>query len=671
MPAAVSTPPTVLDRSFLVFQPDATAERAGLTVSDVLKLLQAHRDLRWFVVQSAARATPGHFVYGRDSLEETIRERIDRGSGQEPFSGLLLQKNPSPVIDPLAFRKSTKLCALVVDDGVLLGVTVARHDVKREGLLRATGDLAMGVFKHLVDGIVSPAVQHAGPTGFRGGAAHPPAERPHCLSASMPSEVIVGKTVALTISLVREAVASRGSLQMVDGEALELVAQGDAGLEVVGENIKDLTAGEAGDDAFFAFKGMASGTSRVRVVAFQRGYSVARLAFEVKVVMDYGQTPADAVPVGDAPLSQAPPATSTATSPDLRLMVLEVQGGVCFELWAAGTRVERYPRVAIADLDDYARRFSDAIDGLKIGTPEAAAISREKIGAWGVDLFKNLIPPALQTLLWQQPDAVTVQVCSDESWIPWEACRLVRFDADGRVEEGGFFAERFAMTRWLYGAPPPRRLRMTRCALVVPESSGLETAAAERAFFEGLKGERRVIDSITARYLPLTVAMKSGVYDAWHFCGHASAGALRDGDGATLRLEGNEAMRADLFAGAVENALVPSPLIFFNACESAQGGRSPGATGVGGWAHRFIRPNADRHGAAAFIGTYWSVYEHSAHAFALALYRGLDSGQAIGVAARDARRAAMRRDAEGVAADPLSWLAYTVYADPLATLEKP
>jgi hypothetical protein len=128
-------------------------------------------------------------------------------------------------------------------------------------------------------------------------------------------------------------------------------------------------------------------------------------------------------------------------------------------------------------------------------------------------------------------------------------------------------------------------------------------------------------------------------------------------------------MRADLFAGAVENALAPAPLIFFNACQSAMGGRTP--VGVGGWAHRFIRPNPERHGAAAFIGTYWSVYEHSAHAFAKALYTGLDAGMTIGLAAREARRAAMRFDAEGVPADPLSWLAYTVYADPLATLEKP
>jgi CHAT domain-containing protein len=107
--------------------------------------------------------------------------------------------------------------------------------------------------------------------------------------------------------------------------------------------------------------------------------------------------------------------------------------------------------------------------------------------------------------------------------------------------------------------------------------------------------------------------------------------------------------------------LRPGPFVFFNACQSAQGGLT--LTGVGGWAQRFIRPSFDRFAAAAFIGSYWSVYDEAAHAFATSLYPRIFAGEPIGEAVKEARRAVRS------AADPLTWLAYTVYADPLATEE--
>ncbi|HSN88522.1 MAG TPA: CHAT domain-containing protein, partial [Thermoanaerobaculia bacterium] len=66
-------------------------------------------------------------------------------------------------------------------------------------------------------------------------------------------------------------------------------------------------------------------------------------------------------------------------------------------------------------------------------------------------------------------------------------------------------------------------------------------------------------------------------------------------------------------------------------------------------------------GAGAFIGPYWSVRDQAAGSFARAFYRELLTGEPIGEAARRARLE-VREKHPG---NP-TWLAYTVYADPLA-----
>jgi hypothetical protein len=67
-------------------------------------------------------------------------------------------------------------------------------------------------------------------------------------------------------------------------------------------------------------------------------------------------------------------------------------------------------------------------------------------------------------------------------------------------------------------------------------------------------------------------------------------------------------------------------------------------------------------GAGAFIGAYWNVYDQPAFDFAQALYRRLLGGMAIGKAVQEAR-AAIRSSG-----DP-TWLAYTVFADPISQVE--
>jgi CHAT domain-containing protein len=163
----------------------------------------------------------------------------------------------------------------------------------------------------------------------------------------------------------------------------------------------------------------------------------------------------------------------------------------------------------------------------------------------------------------------------------------------------------------------------------------------------------RKVTQLSATFASVHEALASGRYDGWHFTGH---GAARTGssDRAGIFLQGEDPFTPLDLSGAAANVGLATPLVFLNACQVGRGGMS--LTGIGGWARRFLDA-----GAGAFIGTYWSVYDTPAFDFAKEFYRALLNGRGIGQAAMEARLAIRDRG------DP-TWLSYTIFADPTATL---
>ena len=197
---------------------------------------------------------------------------------------------------------------------------------------------------------------------------------------------------------------------------------------------------------------------------------------------------------------------------------------------------------------------------------------------------------------------------------------------------------------------------MNRLALVVPDDSGLAFAAAERDYMLSLANAGRQVTRIPATFLDVQAALASGTYDTWHFSGH---GAFRNEampDRSGMILQGGDRLKPENLSGRTANLGRPHPLVFLNACQIGQSGMA--LTGMGGWAIRFLKA-----GAAGFLGAYWSVYDEPALNFAKSFYARLLAGDPVGKAAHEAR---LEIRATG---DP-TWLAYTVFADPLATLSQ-
>ena len=160
---------------------------------------------------------------------------------------------------------------------------------------------------------------------------------------------------------------------------------------------------------------------------------------------------------------------------------------------------------------------------------------------------------------------------------------------------------------------------------------------------------------IPATFLDVREALASGMYDGWHFSGH---GGFRGSDPnrSAIYLENQETLAPEDLSGLVSNLGKTKPVVFFNACQIGRSAMS--LTDIGGWARQFLHA-----GAGAFIGAYWSIYDQSAYDFAQVLYSWLLRGTSIGRAVQKARTAIKP------AGDP-TWLAYTVFADPLATVRE-
>jgi CHAT domain len=347
--------------------------------------------------------------------------------------------------------------------------------------------------------------------------------------------------------------------------------------------------------------------------------------------------------------------------PDLSLWIEEHAGSklaFTFRLTAADPSIELYwkqfgPTPLRTEPQRYFQEFFREIETIT-RTNDDAATRDLLLASKGMHLFEELLPADLQALLWDLKGRIrTVQVQTVEPWIPWELCKLCGKE-NGRIVEGPFFGEAFAITRWLQEIPCKPRLSLHNMAVVAPRDSGLWHVPDERDYLLSLRDHEHKVKVIPANLQELYKVLKDGTYDGLHFSGHGKFAAA-NANRSVMYLERDETLTPEHLQGPAKNLGLARPLVFLNACQL---GRSALAlTGVGGWARQFLRA-----GAGAFVGAYWSIDDTTAASFARAFYRLLLGGLPIGEAARQAR-------IEIKAPGETTWLAYTIFADPLAIVE--
>jgi hypothetical protein len=280
----------------------------------------------------------------------------------------------------------------------------------------------------------------------------------------------------------------------------------------------------------------------------------------------------------------------------------------------------------------------------------SSSLVRNRIRNLGAQLWADVVPEAIRRQFWAQGDRIRLfTIASDMDTVPWE----LLYPVDGG-NDNGFLVEQFPVVRRVYGQGRARSLRLNAgAAYVVPPRSpanALDEVTAVRSALPANVMDRGV-QAALADVFELIEAIPSVL----HFAGHTS---YSDEAGSVISLDGGPLRPDDLAYAKQKRAFAGvSPLVFLNGCRTA--GEVAGLTQMNGWAEKFMGA-----GAGAFIGSLWSVRSSSAKLFAEEFYRALvQDGHPLGIASLRARRAIAADEG-----DP-TWLAYTVYGNPSASVQ--
>jgi len=277
-----------------------------------------------------------------------------------------------------------------------------------------------------------------------------------------------------------------------------------------------------------------------------------------------------------------------------------------------------------------------------------AAITTDWLKGQGITLWNSFIPQALQREFWQRRDRITqMTIVSQGDPVPWEL--LYPFVPGG--QDAGFLIDQFPVARRRYGPRPPGRLQLGTADLVLGGGTSLAAVHTEVAALDGLLHSRGLAARRIGDLPSLLQAFQRGDVGLLHFsCHNAFTRGAPNVSRIWLGNQPFEPVFLEAYAGRFASSLV-----FLNACRTD--GQAPLYTTIEGWAASFLRA-----GAGAFIGSLWEVADTSASTYAQEFYRAALGGATLGESARQARDAI--RDNPG---DP-TWLAYTLYGDPAATV---
>ena len=351
---------------------------------------------------------------------------------------------------------------------------------------------------------------------------------PRSLVTQFPDQVPLAEIVSLLVSLSAEpAQGSALPVALPVGSAIDVVVVPKRKLVLEGKGEGTLVVSDQQETLPLQFKLRANepGPAKLEVFAFHHGQPLGAITLASTVV------PAEQA-VGETRVSRKQEMASIvpAHQPDLSLLILEEhqsngQTELSFRLTALDPALGLFlkpfgPITLRTDPFGYFQEFFEDIESWPVASPQDKARAEQKLAAKGSMLFENLLPMDLQVLLWQLRDRIkVVQVQSEEPWIPWELCKLQGRE-DGRVVEGPFLCEAFAMTRWLPGIGFKPTLSLKNMALVLPRDSELPMASSEGEYVSSLAGRDRKVARVPATFLHLGAALAMGEYDGWHFTGH-------------------------------------------------------------------------------------------------------------------------------------------------------
>jgi hypothetical protein len=491
--------------------------------------------------------------------------------------------------------------------------------------------------------------------------------------AEMEGEVIVNQLTTIVAIVSREIIervtspaAAGGKAQIEAARKIIVQAIPKSNFEIVDGDRAEVDPPPAGQPhyLYFDLKPTDVGDGEVWIVARQGQISLVTLELKVKIV----QTKEDKRRAARATsVEAATPAPSLkAALHQLRIFKVSHGGQSSFrydlESPELGLFEKHQSKPLTSDLGQYVADLYKKIEDRWLSSKQDFDDFNEELRAFGAELFDELIPEKLQQRLWDNRDRIrSIQVISDEPFIPWE---LVHLKEPGQpLSAETRFLGQMGLVRWLHEAgfwPPDKLLvRRDRTRYIVPDYPDPRftlLAAKEEAKFlaEKLGASPTKPKSSEVRKL----ISQPGAFDLLHFACHGAADTNNIAD-AQLLMEGRienglyvfDALTATV-AEQFANMKGPDnrPMIVLNACQAGRAGYK--LTGLGGFAQAFLK-----RGAGVFIGALWAVGDNPARSFTEELYTQLLNKATIAEATIKAREQSRQ-------AREATWLAYVVYGHP-------
>ncbi len=532
-----------------------------------------------------------------------------------------------------------------------------------EGLLESEGQVRGGTRPGSATGTSGPAggrdFRRAGEAGTGeppgtpgegsdyGGGGHGP--RPRYLRGQCPESVVVDKPFSMVASINVAASPRSAELELFDvppeGQDVVLVMWAP-GLHVLSDHQQTVHVPADGDSrpARFELRADTPGPAKVSITAWIGGTHLGELRLEITAERDRAPGPHREV------------LAEITTQPTAGAVSLVVRYDPSQQAYRFEFRDEDNPNEVTSNLaydpGPVVEQLIADLDSLAAGrSGYSADQTRDYLVNAGARLWQQLVPGQLREQFWDRQHRIRqLTILADKDAVPWEL--LYPMDPG---HDAGFLVEQFPVTRAIFGWRPGRTLRLQPTRFVLPEGS-LHEAAAEVEAMRRLLDPGQAPNAVISDLTPLTDLIGSGTFGLLHFACHNTYEPV---GGSCIRLGRVRFTPTLLEVAAIQKALQASaPTVFINACRSA--GLAATYNRLDGWASKFLEA-----GAAAFIGSLWAVSDGASREFAEEFYRRLKHGSTLGDAVMAARQAAASTS------DDPTWLAYTVYGDPQATISQP
>lgn len=276
-------------------------------------------------------------------------------------------------------------------------------------------------------------------------------------------------------------------------------------------------------------------------------------------------------------------------------------------------------------------------------------------------MFRLLMPEPMQPYLSENQNRCSITITTNDLELPWE---LMSYQNTFLCLERP--VSRMPMGHAFPRVPQPLRQKpKLRFLLIYSDPNGNLPGAKHEV--EIIKNSLRTqwqdyievetIESDKASGRKLNEILRKGSFDVIHYAGHAYFDR-NDADLSGLLLHDEEHFLAQKIRRLTEGR----PLVFLNACESAQTANEKPLT----YENRYLQKPAEGlasafiyGGALGCIGSLWAIYDTPAADFAVSFYNYVLKGNMIGEAMRMARREIKEKYP-----NQITWAAFVLYGDP-------